>query len=343
MSISPEVTPDRGSREVEEMPDDHRRPSIRQFLSVDNVSLLFVWAVIIAFFGILRPEEFLSVETLQSILAGQAVTAIMALGLLLPVAGGKFDLSIAGTMGMSVVLAATIMSKLDQSVPVAIVLTLLGGVAIGAVNAFIVIVLRVNSFIATLGTGSILTASILWLSGGEPIVNGIPKSFTKLGQTAVLGVPLTVFYMLAIAAILWYVLERRQTGRYMYAIGSNSEAARLAGVRVNRLAAISLVASAVIATAAGIVFLMRIGAASTDTGSPYLLPAFAAVFLGATQFKAGRPNVLGTLVAVFVLATGVRGVTLLGAAFWVDGFFNGAALVIAVALAVRSGRQRSVL
>ena len=79
-----------------------------------------------------------------------------------------------------------------------------------------------------------------------------------------------------------------------------------------------------------------------DAGQPYLLPAFAAAFLGATQFKSGNVNVLGTLVAVYVLATGVKGVQLLGAPFWVDGLFNGLALIIAVALAVRSGQQKSL-
>jgi ribose transport system permease protein len=139
---------------------------------------------------------------------------------------------------------------------------------------------------------------------------------------------------------MWYVMEYRQIGRYLYATGSNADAARLAGVRTNRLVAISLLVSATVATLAGVLFVMRIGATSVDAGDPYLLPAFAAAFLGATQFKEGNVNVIGTVVAVYVLATGVQGLELAGAPFWVDGLFNGVALIIAVSLAVRSGRQR---
>lgn len=317
---------------------DARRTA--RFFTMSNVSLLFIWAGLIAVFGLLTPETFLTTDTFRTVLAGQAITAIMALALLMPIAAAQFDLSIAGSMGLGIVLVATFMAKLELGVPLAIGLTLLSGVVIGLVNAFIVVGLRVNSFIATLGTGSILVAAIQWISGGQQIVAGIPQSFTDLGRHEVLGIPMSVVFMLLIALMMWYVLELRQTGRYLYAIGSNTEAARLAGVRVNRLTTIALVVSGLIASVAGVVFVMRIGSASLDAGTPYLLPAFAAAFLGATQFRQGNVNVLGTLVAVYVLATGVKGVQLIGAPFWVDDLFNGAALIIAVALAVRSGRQK---
>ena len=146
--------------------------------------------------------------------------------------------------------------------------------------------------------------------------------------------------MLIIAAILWYILDFRQLGRYIYAVGSNLEAARLAGVRTSRVTAIALLVSATTATLAGLFFVMRIGSASQDVGSPYLLPAFAAAFLGATQFGRGNVNVPGTLVAVYVLQTGIAGVQLLGAPYWVENLFNGFALIIAVAFAARSRRGR---
>ncbi|WP_028474033.1 ABC transporter permease [Nocardioides alkalitolerans] len=324
-------------------PSEQDIPRTARFFTLSNVSLLFIWAVLIAVFGLLTPETFLTTDTFRTVLAGQAITAIMALALLMPIAAAQFDLSIAGSMGLGIVLVATFMAKLELGVPLAIGLTLLSGVVIGLVNAFIVVGLRVNSFIATLGTGSILVAAIQWISGGQQIVAGIPQSFTDLGRHEVLGIPMSVVFMVLIAVVMWYVLELRQTGRYLYAIGSNTEAARLAGVRVNRLTTIALVVSGLIASAAGIVFVMRIGSASLDAGTPYLLPAFAAAFLGATQFRQGNVNVLGTLVAVYVLATGVKGVQLIGAPFWVDDLFNGAALIIAVALAVRSGRQKALV
>lgn len=318
------------------------QPPRRSFFRLDNVSLLFIWAILIIVFGILAPDTFLTADTFRTVLAGQAITAIMALALLMPIAAAQFDLSVAGAMGIGIILVATFMSKMGMNPWLAVTLTLGAGVVIGLVNAFVVVNLKVNSFIATLGTGSILSAMIQWISGGQQIVSGIPEGFVEVGRHEILTVPASVYLMLGIAAVMWYVLEYRQTGRYLYAIGSNTEAARLAGVKVNRLTRIALVCSALIGTIAGVVFVMRIGSASLDAGQPYLLPAFAAAFLGATQFKSGNVNVLGTLVAVYVLATGVKGVQLLGAPFWVDGLFNGVALIVAVALAVRSGQQKSM-
>ena len=310
--------------------------------AVSNVSLLFIWAILILLFGILEPDTFLTMNTLRTVMADQAITAIMALALILPIAANQFDLSIAGSMGMAIVLVGSFMVKLDISPAFAIGLTVMAGVVIGMINAIVVVGLRVNSFIATLGTGSILLAVMQWISNGEVITSGISQSFKDLGRTTIFTIPIPFFYMLAIAAVLWYILDYRQLGRYLYATGSNADAARLAGVRVNRLSSIALIVSATIATIAGIIFTMRIGSTSLDAGTPYLLPAFAAAFLGATQFKEGNVNVPGTLVAVYVLATGVKGVQLLGSPFWVDDLFNGCALIIAVALAVRSGRQRAM-
>ncbi|MCW2528721.1 MAG: transporter permease [Pseudonocardiales bacterium] len=308
---------------------------------MSNISLVFVWLLIIVVFGFLRPHTFLTVDTFRVILSQQAITAIMSMALLLPIAANQFDLSIAGTMGMSVVVLTYLMAHYHVPWPLAMVLTIAGGLIIGVVNSIVVVAWGVNSFIATLGSNSILIAVLSSINGGQPVTEGIPTTYTKIGQSTVFSIPVFVFYMLVIALILWYVLEHRQTGRYLYAMGSNSEAARLAGVRVRALSALALIVSALLATIAGLIFVMRIGSGSVDAGTSYLLPAFAAAFLGATQFKDGKVNVLGTLVAVYALATGVKGVQLMGAPFWVQGAFNGAALVVAVALAARSRRRRT--
>ena len=325
-------------------PDEQRKTFLdRLGGAMTSVSLLFIWAGLIVLFGILEPDTFLTMDTLRTVMADQAITAIMALALVLPIAANQFDLSISGAMGIAIVLCGGFMVDSGLAPALAVALTILAGLAIGLTNAFVVVGLKVNSFIATLGTGSILLALQQWVSNGEVITSGISESFKSLGRTTIFTIPIPFFYMLVVAAVLWYVLEYRQLGRFIYATGSNADAARLAGVRVNRLASIALVVSATVATIAGVIFLMRIGSTSLDAGTPYLLPAFAAAFLGATQFKEGNVNVLGTLVAVYVLATGVKGVQLMGLPFWVDDLFNGLALIIAVALAVRSGRQRTMV
>jgi ribose transport system permease protein len=322
----------------------NRAPGVRRISRLGSIaascSLLVIWAVLIIIFGIIEPSTFLTLATLRTVMAEQAITAIMALALLMPIAANTFDLSIGGAMGVGIVFVAVFLSDLHLNPILAIALTLAIGLLIGAVNSFVVIRLRVSSFIATLAAGTILDAIQQWPNGGNQIVSGIPASFTDAGQKSLLTIPLPFFFMLIVAAVLWYTLKYRQVGRYLYATGSNADAARLAGVRTDRLMVVALLVSAVVATLAGIIFVMRIGASSVDSGDSYLLPAFAAAFLGATQFREGKVNVPGTLLAVYVLATGVTGLQLMGAPFWVADLFNGCALIIAVALAVRAGHQR---
>jgi ribose transport system permease protein len=221
-----------------------------------------------------------------------------------------------------------------------VVVTLISGALIGAANGFSVVVLRVNSFIATLAMSSILAAIVTWISGGDQIVTGISAHFMAVGQNELFGLALPVFYMLALALVLYFVLEHTPFGRYLFAVGDNVEATRLAGIRTGRITFASLVVSGLLASLAGVVLCMRLGSASLDAGNPYLLPAFAAAFLGSTQLRPGRVNVWGTLLAVYLLATGVKGLQLAGAASWVEPLFNGTALLVAVAVAMLSAKNR---
>jgi ribose transport system permease protein len=152
----------------------------------------------------------------------------------------------------------------------------------------------------------------------------------------VLGIPIVVYYLVGLALIVWYVMEATPLGRHLFATGANPEAARLSGVPTGRLVWGSLVASAVVAGIGGIVYGAKIGSFSNTFGPPLLFPAFAAVFLGSTQFKS-RANVWGTILAVYTLAFGVKGLQLAfaGGVYWITPLFNGLALIIAVAVASR--------
>jgi len=147
--------------------------------------------------------------------------------------------------------------------------------------------------------------------------------------------------MVLLALILWWLLEYTPAGRYLYSVGGNPQAARLAGIRVGRITTGAFLISGFVAALSGILLAAELGSASPDVGTPYLLPAFSAVFLGATQILPGRVNVLGTLIAIFLLATGVKGLQLAGAPGYINDLFNGVALIIAVALAVRSRRRKA--
>jgi len=314
-----------------------RRRSID--LGFNRFSGLYVFAVIIVTFGIWIPDTFLTTQTLKSVASQQAVVAILALALLVPLASGVFDLSVGAMLGLGVVLVCKFQS-MGMDFMFAIALTVGIGAAVGAVNAFVIVVFRVDSFIATLGSSSILGAMVYWVSGNEQIVTGISPNFVHLGQGTLWGVPLPVVYLIILAALLLFLTEYRPLGRKLYATGGNEVAARLSGVRTDRLVVFSLILSGAIASLAGVIFAATIGSGSLSAGPPFLLPAFAALFLGSTQIHNGRVNVLGTLVAVYVLGAGVKGLLLVGAPFWVGDLFNGVTLIAAVALAVRRGKVK---
>jgi ribose transport system permease protein len=134
--------------------------------------------------------------------------------------------------------------------------------------------------------------------------------------------------------VLWWLTAHTPIGRYLYAIGGNTEAARLSGVRIERYTTFTFLTSAAVAGLAGVMF-SSLNGPSLNFGGTLLLPAFAAAFLGSTQLTPGRFNVWGTLLAIYVLAIGVQGLQLVSGASWLSDMFNGCALIIAVALSIQ--------
>jgi ribose transport system permease protein len=328
--------------DVEREAGSHAAPSRRKLASVlglDRFSGLYVWAALILIFSLWVPSLFDTATNVRIIAGSQAITAIVAMGLIVPVACGAFDLSIAGTLGVSTCVVIWFQAN-HHGWFLGIIVALLIGLLVGAVNSLIVVRLHVDSFIGTLGMSSILLAGTEWITGGSQIANGVSPTFTKIGQNQLFGLPLPVFYMIALAIVLWWLLEYTPAGRYLYGIGGNPQAARLAGIRTGRITTSAFLLSGLVAAFAGVILASQLGSASPDVGGPYLLPAFSAVFLGATQVFPGRVNVPGTLIAIFLLATGVKGLQLAGAPSYINDLFNGAALIIAVALAARAHAAR---
>jgi ribose transport system permease protein len=311
----------------------------RQRLAFSRISAVYVWLGIIVLFGVWVPETFLTSTTVVALAADNSITTIVALGLIVALAAGVFDLSIGAVLGSSAVLCAYLMVKQDVHPVLAIVITLLYGAAVGTVNAVLIVRFKVDSFIATLAMSSVLVAFQEWLTGNQQII-GLSPGFKNLSTLKPLGIPITFFYMVIVALGLWYVLQLTPIGRFLYATGGNREIARLAGLRPSRWVAVSLVTSSLVASAAGVLVLARVSGAGPTLGGTYLLPVFAAAFLGATQFVPGRFNVWGTVVAVFLLATGSKGLQLVGFQPWVNKMFYGVVLALAVILSQASRARR---
>jgi ribose transport system permease protein len=290
-------------------------------------------------FSIWAPHTFPHLATVKQIFNSNAITALAALALIVPLAARTFDLSFAYTMSLSGVTAAHFVVHDHLNVGLAMLLGIGAALIIGVINGFVVVVMKIDSFIGTLGTGSLVQAFIIFVTKDNPINSvKLAGTFTTVSQHSVSGFVYVVFWALALAVVLWIFMEYAATGRRLYATGFNIEAARLANIRVNRLRFGALLTSAAIAGFAGVMLASSLSAGSPTAGSSYLLPAFAAAFVGATQFKSGRFNAWGTIVAVLMLGTGVVGLGLASAPLWAAQMFTG--VVLLAALAATGFQQR---
>jgi ribose transport system permease protein len=299
-------------------------------LRVGPYSTLIVWALSLIVFSAMKPEVFATTSNFRAVLSEQAILVVVAIGLIVPLIAGQFDLSIGATMSVCGLITAGLMSKWDLPWGLAFCTGLAIGVTVGLVNGLLVAYGGIHSFIASLGTATLISGFILWYGRGQIIFENISDDFVAMAQTKVAGVQLTVVYAIAVALLVWFLLRYTPFGRYLYAIGGNRAAAEVAGVRVRRLVLYSMMVSGLFAAFAGILLASRTSSAQTGAGDTFLLPAFAVAFIGAATFRRGEFNVLGTVIGVYFLATLVNGSFILGAKDYVAPLITGAALILAV-------------
>jgi ribose transport system permease protein len=302
--------------------------------------LVVVFAALVAAFSIAKPDTFFTTANAKTIASGYAVTAVLALAAMIPLVAGQFDLSVGFQMGLAQSLCAGLVIKQGLPAGAAVAITLTVGVVYGLANALLVIRLGMNAFIATLGTGTLGLGFTQWYTNGESIFGSVPTSFLNLGRNDLAGVPLPIVYVLGLVVVLWLLFEYTAWGRACLAIGGNARAALIAGVRVQRLTLQCFVSAGVLSAFAGVLSVMILGSANPNVGPDFLLPAFAGAFLGATSIRPGRYNAWGTFLAVYLLAAGITGLQQLGAAFYIEQFFNGGALLVAVALSGWAAARR---
>lgn len=308
---------------------------------LERYALILIWAVIVVIFATIRPDVFLQWGTVSLILGSQTVLVVLALSLMIPLVAGDFDLSVAATMTLGAMVFAIMMQRVGVSMPVALLTVLAVAAAVGLVNALFIIVFNVNSLIVTLGTGTFIAGVILWISNSQTI-SGVARPLVNfLIVQRFLGIPHVFFGGLLLCLAIWYVLARTGLGLRILFVGRSHEVARLTGINVARVRFGCLMASAIGAATAGVIYVGTSGAADPTSGLSLLLPAFAAVFLGSTVFTPGRFNPLGTLAAVYFLTTGITGLTMLGIQTYVQNLFYGGALVVAVTLSQIAAKRRA--
>lgn len=339
MSTFPEAVATEGASQ---QPRSEQSPRRRRASPLERYAGPCLLVVMFAVFSAMMPATFPTYSNLIAVVNNQMITAMVALGLLIPLAAGVFDISVGGTVTLSVILSTLLFQATGggMPVPLVILITLAGGVLAGVVNGLLVVRAGIDPFIVTLGSGSVFVGLSELLANGQVISDHIPSSFTDLGRTDPLGIPAPILYVALTALLLGYVLFQTPLGRKIYATGANREASQLAGVPTNKILYLAFIVSAVCATLAGLLYASRIGVGQPDVGSQYLLPAYAAAFLGSTMINPGRFNVLGLLVGLAIIAVGIDGLQLNGVPNWVTPTFQGAALIFAVLLTKLRGRGR---
>lgn len=310
------------------------RPSGRTRVKqiAESYSLIAAWIVLVGIFGALRPTTFLTIGNWAAIFGSQAVLVVLSIGLIFPLIAGDYDLSVGGTLTLSSMMIAVLNVGHGFPIGIAIVLALVAGIVAGCVNAGFVLLFGINPFIVTLGVGTVELGITLWISNTQTISGISPGLVAAIVTDRFLQIPLEFYYGIALCGVAWYLLRFTVIGVRLLAIGRGREVARLSGISVSRYRLGAFVCSGVVAAAAGIIYAGTSGSADPSSGSTYLLPAFAAAFLGATAITPGRFNAWGTTIAAYFLITGITGLTLLGYGSFVQDLFYGGALVVAVAI-----------
>ena len=294
-------------------------------------SPVFAFVLMFLVFTLLEGSVFLTRNNLLTILNDQAVLAIVTFGLTVVLLTGEFDLSIAAILSLSGALSAGFVSSSDLPTMVVITLVLGIGSFIGLVNGFLVTYFRLPALVATIAMASVVDGITLWYTDGQVIFEGIPDDFIRVGRASIGEIQTPIIFMSGFATVLFVLLKYTAGGRSIHAIGGNRAAARMSGIRVNRFVIGAFMTSGICAAFAGLIQTARNGSALAFMGNPFLLPAFAAAFLGSVTLRRGEFHIVGTIIGVYFVAIGANGLFILGFPFWVEFIFSGAILIVATA------------
>ena len=301
--------------------------------------LLILAIFLIVLFSVAAPS-FASLLTVQAIVASKSKIALLALAATITMIVGKIDLNVGFGIVLWHILAISLQVTYGFSWPAAVAIVIVLSALYGLLNGILVALADIDSFVATLGSGTTLYAVALWHSGGRQIVGDLPESFMMLHQFDIMGIPIAAAYVIALALVLWLITEHTPLGRCMYATGGNPTAATLNGIPVRRYVIGAFIASSVITGATGVLVAAEQGVGQASVGMDFLLPSLVGAFLGSTTIRPGRVNVWGTMVGICVLAVGIAGIQQFGGAFWVEPLFNGATLLLSISFAGYAQRRR---
>ncbi|MCR3955020.1 MAG: ribose ABC transporter permease [Gudongella sp.] len=311
----------------------------KQFLS-DNkpVVVLLILIITMSFLS----DRFLTWSNIITVLRQTSINAVIATGMTFAILIGGIDLSVGSVLAITGAIAASLVAS-GMNIILVIILTLLIGLVIGLLNGLLISKGRLQPFIATLGTMTLLRGLTLVYTQGRPIsIFGSDTSaiFSKIGTGYFLGIPIPVYIMLVVFFISWYTLNHLKIGRYTYALGSNEEATMYSGIKTDNIKLFVYAVAGVLAALAGIIVTARLGSAQPTAGSGYELDAIAAVVIGGTSMAGGIGTIFGTAIGAIIIGILDNALNMLQVSSYYQDVAKGVVILIAVLLDRKQRKSR---
>ena len=314
------------------MQSKSKRSSFKINLDYPWMSAAIPFVVLVVVLGFAHPR-FLTANNITSILLQAAVYVIMAIGMSFVLMTGGIDLSQGSLLALVGVASASIMQS-TNSIPLAIICSILVGAVVGLLNGLVVSILKIPPFIMTLSTMYLCRGLTLVITQATPItITSDAFKFIGSGYVAGISVPVIIFVIVAI--IGQFIISCTSTGRFILAVGSNREAARLSGIKTRWVECEVYILSGIMVSIAGIVYVARLGAAQATAGQSYEMEAVAASVLGGTSVLGGEGNIVGTVLGAVVVAIIRNAIVLLNVSTYYQQMITGAVILIAVIVDVQ--------
>lgn len=289
--------------------------------------------LLIAVVSILNPS-FLSPKNVMNILRQTSVNAVIAAGMTFVILTGGIDLSVGSILGISGAVCASLLVS-GQGLIIAVIAALAVGAVVGFLNGFIISKGKLQPFIATLATMTLLKGLTLVYTNGNPITlgsNELAMSFGKIGGGMIFGIPTPAIIMILVFIICYYILHNTRMGRYTHALGSNEEATKLSGLNTDKIKIWVYTISGILASVAGIIITSRLYSAQPTAGSGYELDAIAAVVLGGTSLNGGKGKITGTIIGALIIGVLSNALNILDVSSYYQTMVKGAVILLAVLL-----------
>ncbi len=306
-----------------------------------ELTIFVVLLLIIAVFSVQNPM-YLDIDNLLDILEQASINGFLAIGVTFAIITSGIDLSVGSVMAVSIA-ACGQLAVLKLPPPVVLVLGLILGIVLGSLNGLLITKMKLQPFIATLGTNSILRGVAYLITGGWPVLN-IPRPFRNLFQIEMLpNIRLYTVYLILAAIVLAFILKKTSIGTYIYAIGSNEEATRLSGINVDRYKIIAYAICGLMASVAGMVMLAKLGTGEPTAGQGYELNAIAAAAIGGASLAGGKGSILGTVLGALTLSALKIGLVVIGMDTFYQYIATGLIIVVAAYFEVIQAKISHIL